>query len=60
MRKLLLKILIVICVIVGFGSLSQIFHSEKDPSGSSGSSSSSSSSGELVTGIELSDEELIF
>ena len=54
MRKLLLKILIVICVIVGFGSLSQIFHSEKDPSGSS------SSSGELVTGIELSDEELIF
>ncbi len=55
MRKLLLRILIVVCVIVGLGSLSQCFHSEEDPSGSSGSAPK-----EQVTGIELSDDELIF
>ena len=51
MRKLLLRILIVVCVIVGLGALSQFFHSEEDPSGSAPK--------EQVTGIELSDDELL-
>ena len=58
MRNLLLKMLILVCVIVGLGALSQCFYSEEEPSGGSGASSSTN--GERVTQIELSDDELIF
>ncbi len=57
MRKVLFKILIAICVIVGLGSLSQCAREEK---ASSSSDSSSSAPREEVARIELSDDGLIF